>query len=223
MTCECDMVDFLLERNAEKQLILWDRKTEMRPLHTAAEVGCTKALQRILEHEVDINISKDSFSTALYYGASCNHLDVIKVLLEHGARTVPRSRRFRKRETPLHATLQHHRDDTNDFEIMKLLLEAKDGHKCMELKDEWGRTPLRVAADNGSTACFETLLQHGASVHALEPNEKNLLHAFAWNGRADLLRTCLADFSLRKLKGGDNPERPYEAAQEQGHVRSLGF
>ena len=215
---QCDMVDFLLGRNAERQLELWDRKTAMLPLHTAASIGCTKALQRILDHESDINISKDGFSTALYYAASGNHIDITRLLLEKRARTLPEGYEFGKQETPLHATLQHHWDLTNDSAILELLLSAPDGLSCIELEDAWGRTPLRVAADNASEAAFATLLFHGASIHPVEPNDFNLLHAFARNGRANLLRTCIADFSLKELQGGDSPYQPYRDAREEGNT-----
>ena len=100
---------------------------------------------------------------------------------------------------------------------MELLLSAPDGPSCIELKDAWGRTPLCVAAYSGSNPAFTTLLRHGASVHAVEPSLCNLLHAFARNGHANLLRSCIADFSLEELQGGDHPTRPYEDSLEEGN------
>lgn len=171
---QIDVIDCLLESKAKEQLMLWyQRKLEL-PLHTAARVGFTEGLKRILKDYPDINISADGYSTALYHATQGCHLDVFRVLLKNKAQVLPtKSQSFKPPETPLHAAVQcGNRPGACD--IMQLLLQAGDGHEGLELTNGLGMTPLLLAMDNGNGKCFELLLQHGASVHAMQA-ETNLV------------------------------------------------
>lgn len=220
---QIDAVDCLLESKAKAQLMLWHKtfNSPELPLHTAARVGFVEALKRVLKDYPEVNVSVDGWSTALYLAAKGCHPDVVRLLLREKAQVLSTRRRdITLVATPFHAALAaiHLGGQPPVFDIVKLLLEADDGHECMNYKDTWGMTPLFLAAQNGYARCFELLLQHGASVHTVGYNEQNLLHIIAEQGRSDILRQCIEGMSLKELEGGDHPGTPpLETAQDYGH------
>ena len=216
---QIDMVDCLLESKAREQLMLWDKATLELPLHTAAHVGFLKALERILKYCQDVNISGDGYSTALYYAAGGGHLEVVSFLLENKAQVLPSEfRRSTWTDTPLHTALWCSGDKA--FDIVKLLLEADDGHECIERKQGFGFTPLCIAAYTGNARRFELLLKHGASVH-VDTQGQNLLKILAENGRHELLQQCIEKFSLEELQSSKySGETPYKIARDAGHEKT---
>ena len=215
---QIDMIDCLLESKAKQQLMLWDKDKLELPLHTAAHVGFTKALERVLKDSPDVNVSADGYRTALYLAARHRPSDIVRMLLENKAQVLPPMYPdVSPIDTPFHAALQNG-DHREVCDIVKLLLEADDGHECMELRDGWGMTPLLQAAENGNIRCFDILLQHGASIHAIAHGERNVLHMIAMNGRHVLLRQCIQHFSLQELEGGENGVTPLDIAQKNGHT-----
>ena len=201
---QIEVVDFLLESKTKEQLMLWKPGIKNLPLHTAARVGFVEALDRILKYYPGcINISGPNDETALCYGAQFCHADVIKLLLKNEAQMLrPVLRDDMGQYTPLHAATRG--------DIMNLLLEADDGHECMERR-YWGKTPLFWAAEHDRhVSCFEVLLQHGASVHAVGPNKHSLLRLITAPGRHEMLRLCIEKFSLEELKYYYTRDSPWE-------------
>lgn len=215
---QIDVVDCLLESKVKQQLMLWDRATLQLPLHTAAKVGFVKALEQILKYYADVNVSKDGYSTALWHAASGCHPDAVEILLDSKARVLPsKLLDSNSVETPFHAVIQRG-DRAEVCDIVNLLFGADDGHECLERKNVWGETPLFLAVINGGNArCFDILLRHGASVHAVTHGGKNLLHVIAEQGRHEILQQCIENFSLEELEGGDCPTTPLESAENSGH------
>ena len=201
---QIEVIDFLLESRAEEQLT-----PEL--LHAAARVGFVEALDRILKFYPDVNVPTEGYKTALHLGVGSDNADVVRLLLKNKAQVLPpRDWLSRQVETPLHIARRG--------EIMNLLLEADDGHECLERKNGWGNTPLLEVAVRGYVSSFETLLQHGASVHAVSPGPTNLVRIIALIGRHDLLRQCIEKFSLEELEyRHHNGGTPLEEAQENGH------
>ena len=227
-----DVIDCLLETKAKEQLILWDKATLELPLHTAARVGFTKALERVLKYYPDINVSRDGYSTALYHAAKGCHSDIVRLLLNNKAQVLPPRLRVRKTkeqalpperrsphsvETPFHAALRKS-ECAELWDILELLLGTDDGHECIEYKDAWGLTPLFIAAYSEKTRSFEILLQHGASVHHITTEGRNLVHLIAFTGPHKILGQCIEKFSLEELEGSGYPgETPLEQARRNGH------
>ena len=215
---QVSVVEYLLYGKPNKLLTLWDKTTEELPLHAAARIGFVKALELMLKIVPDIDIYKHGSGTALYYAAKGGHIDAVRLLLKNKAKVLPSKHYFAgSRGTPVHAAMNR-TQDTKACEIVELLLEADSSHECMESRDEWGLTALFQAALVGDVKCFDTLLQHGASVHAAPSlGEGSLLHIIATRGRYDILRQCIESFSLEELEGGDSAVTPLQRAQDSGH------
>ena len=216
---QIDVIDCLLESKVKQQLMLWDKAKLELPLHTAAGVGFVKALERMLNNYDDVNVSKDGYSTALWHAARGCHSDAVRFLLNNKARVLPsKLLGSMSVETPIHAVILSG-DRAKVCDIVKLLLGADDGHECLERKNEWGETPLFLAVltGGGNARCFDILLRHGASVHAVTHGGKNLLHIIAEQGRHEILQQCIEKFSLKELEGGDHPTTPLKSAEDSGH------
>ena len=56
------------------------------PLHWAARTGCTKAAAVLLEYRADLNADSGHGWTAMHIAANEGHLDLVKLLIEHGAK-----------------------------------------------------------------------------------------------------------------------------------------
>jgi len=217
---QIDVIDCLLESKAKEQLMRWQKAgvRKLLPLHTAAKVGSVEALERVLKVYPEVNVSGPHYITALYLAAEGVHLDVIRLLLKNKAQVLPSgSRDWHSFATPFHAALRRESRPEALNVIVKLLIEADDGHKCLDRNDEWGATPLFLAAEFGHVECFELLLQHGASIHIVGQGRRNSVHILAQNGRHDLLRQCIEEFSLEELEGGKLFITPLEDAQRSGH------
>ncbi|KAG8527878.1 uncharacterized protein KY384_006794 [Bacidia gigantensis] len=213
------VIEWLLESKAKEQIEVWHERHGILelPLHKAARIGFTQALDRLLKYYPDINISKDSYDTALFYATRYGHPDAVRILLENGALVLtPILRKLSSGETPLHAAPECGDLDSSS-EIMQRLLNADDGHDCMERIDGWGMTPLLRAVEVGNLKCVEILIQQGASIHAVKSNGFSFLHMAAMTGRHQILSLCINGFSLSELEGGEHQFSPLETAEEAGH------
>ena len=217
---QIDVIDYLLKTKAKRHLMLWDKTTRELPLHAAARVGFVKALERILPYYPNINISSHDSGAALHQAVEGRHPDAVRLLLKSKAKVLPTNRFILLSiGTPFHAILRHSQDP-EPCEIVKLLLEADDGHEAMEQYDAWGYTPLMQAAHGGMVKCFDLLLQHGASVHTTmfgKDGYDSLLHIIVTNGSHDILQLCIGDFTLKELENVDGRKKPLEVAQDAGH------
>ena len=215
---QISVVEYLLNGKARKHLMLWDKTKKELPLHAAARIGFVEALESILKDFPDVNIYTHGSGTALYYAAGGCHTDAVRLLLKNKAKVLPSKPHFiGSVGTPVHAALNCV-EDTKACETVKLLLEADDSYECMEFRDEWGMTPLLLAAQNGRINCFDILLQHRASLHAASSfGEGSLLHVIAMKGRHNILRQCIESFSLEELEDSSSGVTPLERARQNGH------
>ncbi|KAI0069093.1 ankyrin [Artomyces pyxidatus] len=98
------------------------------------------------------------------------HLNVVLLLLEHGARSLPNS----NGEYPIHfAARQGHAD------ICQLLVRH-DGWDVPDKYNEW--TPLFHAARYGHDECVRVLLVAGSRTDVVDELSNNALHYAAWYG-----------------------------------------
>ncbi|CAD7084027.1 unnamed protein product [Hermetia illucens] len=161
------------------------------PLHTAAALGHKECVELLLKYGADVRSQFGKRKlTALHLAAEGDYVDCVKLLLEHGAQVDARNA---DNQTPLHlACLAQCTETVELLLINKANVNAsyKDGRtalhaaivkqsKCLECArmlvkagidvnkaDDYGYSPLHMAALNEFGSCVILLIDHGADITA---------------------------------------------------------
>jgi uncharacterized protein len=112
----------------------------------AAAAGDIARVKTLLGAGADVNLSSDR-GTAVSAAASAGHVAVLRLLLAHGARRV---------------TVQDSLLEATRATLSLLVSAGADVNK----PNEYGRTPLTLAAHYGSTETAKALIANGAKVNA---------------------------------------------------------
>jgi ankyrin len=137
---------------------------------------------------------------ALMAAASCACCrSPLERLLQGGANACARSRS--DGVTALHTAAQSGRVDK-----CNLVLAASAG-KLLELKDQWGNTPLLTAAAHGNTAVVELLHKCGANINASDSRGFGAMQSAAGGAYLGVLRYLIhSKVNVNKpAKGGETP------------------
>ncbi|XP_018334781.1 transient receptor potential channel pyrexia-like [Agrilus planipennis] len=129
---------------------------DMTALHLAAEGGYVECIEMLLGKGADANLRNHRGQTALHLAARAQSLDAVELLLRKGNAN-PNIADFDKR-TPLHAAVGKNAKSHDTIEV--LVAWGAD----VNVKDQYGYTPLHVAALNELSQCVEVLIYHGADV-----------------------------------------------------------
>ena len=183
-----------------------DDKSSKRPLFDAAENEEIEAVRLIIGKVTEVDDDDDYGSTALHAAAWCGQLDVVKVLLEHGADSTRRDSRNR---TPFFfacacfgGTIPE-REATANYLLEHLL---KEGRTLAEINvpTKRGRTPLRETAAHGFEHITKTL------INMMEPHDNETINRVnSFNGRGPLYsaaRHGKADMAELLLQYGADPK-----------------
>ena len=117
---------------------------EVAELMLAADTGSAGEVEGILQRPQDPNLEPES--SPLFAASRGGHAEVVRLLLEAGART---SQGNCEGDTPLHAASAH-----GLVEVVRLLLEAKADSSSNSL----GLTPLHMASQRGHLETVRLLL-----------------------------------------------------------------
>jgi ankyrin repeat protein len=163
MVGDMDIVKWLLDHGADvnaQGYLCW------APLHSAANYGHLQVFRMLIEHKADIHIRTNNGKYPLHVAASPrvkrDHVDIMKILLDRGADP---NARDKGSSTPLHYSswlrkgISSRRQGT--VEGTRLLLEYG---AIVDVKDNEGRTPLKLAMEHGCHAIEACLKEHGAIV-----------------------------------------------------------
>jgi ankyrin repeat protein len=131
---------------------------ELTPLHLAAEGGYVECVEILLDKGADANIRNHRGQTPLHLAARAQAYDCVEMLLRKG-NADPNIGDFDKR-TPLHAAVGK---SARSYDIIELLVSWGAD---VNTKDQYGYTPLHIAALNELSQCVEILIFHGADVTA---------------------------------------------------------
>ena len=182
-------------------------------LHYAAICGfhvTTKYL--INEHSLDVNargVYKES--TPLHQASDKGHVEVVRVLLEHGADVTAQNE---DNLTPLHRASRSGRE-----EIVRVLLEhGADG----AARDKKRMTPLHWASARGHVEVAHILLERSGDAGARDKDGWTPLHYAAFEGRVDIARILLKHGVDATVQDKDG-RTPLHRSSSEGHLEVTRF
>lgn len=164
------------------------------PIQLACINGSAEAVGRLLEAGESANATGPYGETALMVCARTGRPEAARVLIDHGA-TVDAVESWRGQTALMWAAAQGHP------EMMKLLIEAGadvnarsalqhwERQRTLEPRDKWlpegGLTPLLFAAREGCAGCETVLLDAGADINVVDPDQQSALILALINGHYD--------------------------------------
>ena len=162
-----------------------------KALYAAALAGDTSYAQKLLEHDVDPNESTySSYRTPLQAAASRGYLDMMKLLLRHGA-TVNDETEYKGEgiyETDTAGTALQAAAFKGEIEAVHLLL-LKGANTS--IRSGYYGNAIQAAAAGGHQNILEVFLKHNASVNSNCGFFGNPLQAAASIGSETLVKTLL--------------------------------
>lgn len=237
-----NVIQLLIDRGANKECV--QRDSYWTPLFEAVRSEKKNVVAQLLKNKVRVDARGYNLETPLYTAAQLGNVDIIKMLIDHGANI--EARLMQNGRTPLYeATSEGHmkavelllQEGANieckcEDGLTPLLEASRRGHEAVvqlllqqgantEVRTEEGHTSLSQAVKEGHIAVVRTLLKHGADVET--PNSKNmtlLYQAASCEGRAEIIRILLqygANLEARDM----NQRTPIFAAVFKGHKENL--
>jgi ankyrin repeat protein len=189
-----DLFDLLLKHGADINIIQGG-KNGFGPIHFAAQNGCVKILEALINHPTcNIELLNAEGDTALGVAAICNQAACVKFLLQkkahascidkHGNTLLHNTARegYIKSMRKLIPYLYRVINTSNNNGFAPLHTAIIKGHiPCAQLlltagakvgiKTKNGDTPLHYAASNNNVQGIELLLNHGACINEKSNNE----------------------------------------------------
>lgn len=178
---------------------------EMRPLSpqvlqlfAAITRGDKDEAARLLRLGIPINdLDPVSTDSPLMIACRRGFPQLVQLCLDYGAKNDPHPDFG---QTALHACVASAQRDCAAV-LLQVAAESEADDLICNLTDQNGQTPLHTAAVIGSASLAELLLQHGASLGALDAFGQTPLHLAAGSAAAMAVE-CLA---LLLVQGGDDP------------------
>ncbi|NXJ85387.1 ASB3 protein, partial [Trogon melanurus] len=181
-------------------------------LHLSARHGSLEGVRVLLEAGVDPNEITTEGTTPLFLAVENRHADIVKFLLQHGA-SVEGSHSWSGWNSLHQASFQ------GCTEIMEVLLEKGASKEC---QDDFGITPLFVAAQYGKLESLRLLVSHGADINCQAKDRATPLLIAAQEGHTECVELLLSNGADPNLFcNEDNWQLPIHAAAEMGHAKIL--
>ena len=183
------------------------------PISLACENGSAPVVQRLLKAGVDANTAGPLGETPLHLCARTGKPEAVRALLAGGAR-VDTIENWRGQTPLMWAAAEGHVD------TMKVLVEAGadvnarssivvwERQRTEEPRDKWlppgGMTPLLFAARDGKVASVKALLDAGADINLVDPDQHTPLILALSNGQFDVAGVLIergADVNMQDKVG----------------------
>ena len=153
------------------------------PLHVAASAGQARTLYHLVSRlGAGLNSTDSQRCTALHRAWSGKHVEAVQVLLQLGAKALPRGGGGGSAPSRGGATLLHMAAAEPSFWSIVPTLVTACGLRPSAV-DAAGRTPLHIAAEVGNFDTLTYLLGVGANPSARDPQGATPVHLAAAQGR----------------------------------------
>lgn len=166
----------------------------------AAKAGLVESLKVLLAAKADPNWPSFLDGTPLYAAVRAGHLDVVRLLKEHGAKT---EKTLENGSAAIHLAAEHRSPailealcekdyDYYYYNHLPSLFEDDTIPAALrEVPDAKGHTPLHRAIMAGSIEVVRWLLEQHASLDSRNAQERNALHLAAALGQTEILELLL--------------------------------
>ena len=193
----------------------------------------------IMTYPRDINFSGGYHSTPLHAAVIKGNVDIVALLLEHGADTAIWDKEnyspldhaaFRGRLGVMRLFLCHHADvnSRDGIERTPLFMASQEGEvevartllqhgAAVDPRDKYGWTPLMFASGHGHADVARLLLENGATVDSREADGRTSLMVASHNGHLDLVRLLLENGAAVDSRK-DNGRTSFMAASKNGYL-----
>lgn len=160
----------------------------------AASQGRKDCAQLLLERGVDVSAKDRNGDTALGVASLCGHAAVVELLLDHGADAA-------RADAEDGCTPLMNAAYGANAQVTQALVRRQP--KCVEMRDDLGRTALMIAAEAGAARhasesraraarVAHHLLRAGAATNRSALDGRTAVHLAAQHGNASVLRLLLA-------------------------------
>ncbi|RBQ99534.1 hypothetical protein FVER53263_12914 [Fusarium verticillioides] len=180
------------------------------PLIWAARAGSEGVIEHLIHHGAKVNVSEYSGFTPLREARKKGHDAVEKLLLRAGASIDGSS--------PELSTSLHEAAQCGYYDQMIVNLRRNDVN--IEGKDDFGRTPLILAAREGHMDTAWLLFKYGANMEAFDHSNHTPLMAASDQGRTSMVIMLVrneADVLARDIEGNTS----MSLASRKGHIETV--
>jgi len=178
-------------------------KSGVTGLHVAVLFDQLMLVRRLVDETSLINIASSNKTTPLHLAMKLQKHDIVEFLLEHSA---DRSLQDGNGDTPLHlAVAADHVKDRLKHEALLKALIAGDGARCMNIPNNNGDSPFRLAIRNGPSHVAKILAEHQPRT----PPEAN-----TWSALRDVMslnlynESAMAELVTSLLRTGADVNKP---------------
>nr|XP_009667348.1 PREDICTED: ankyrin repeat and SOCS box protein 3 isoform X1 [Struthio camelus australis]XP_009667349.1 PREDICTED: ankyrin repeat and SOCS box protein 3 isoform X1 [Struthio camelus australis]XP_009667350.1 PREDICTED: ankyrin repeat and SOCS box protein 3 isoform X1 [Struthio camelus australis]XP_009667351.1 PREDICTED: ankyrin repeat and SOCS box protein 3 isoform X1 [Struthio camelus australis]XP_009667352.1 PREDICTED: ankyrin repeat and SOCS box protein 3 isoform X1 [Struthio camelus austra len=184
----------------------------MCALHLSASHGCLESVSILLEAGADPNEVTTEATTPLFLAVENGHSGIVKLLLQYGA-NINGHHSWSGWNSLHQASFQGY------TEIIKILLEKGANKEC---EDDFGITPLFVAAQYGKLESLRMLVSYGANINCQAKDKATPLLIAAQEGHAKCAELLLSKGADPNLYCNEEEwQLPIHAAAEMGHKNIL--
>lgn len=180
---------------------------------SAAGVGDSVELERLLKYPRDPNVVNKIGLTPLHFAALSGALESIQLLLEAGAKLEARSTEMHWM-APLHLAAHN-----GHFDAVRVLVEA--GAVKDQLATIFGCTPMYYAAQQGHLDIVQWFVEVGACIGPFALSGITPFHGAAEGGHLDIMHFLLE--CRAKVDSKDAQFSPLYMAAHSGHLHIVRF
>lgn len=181
------------------------------PLYFAAKNGHFRAARRLIRAGADLNKMSNDLSSPLFAAVDSGHKEIVELLVSEGAEV--NGTHFISGWSCLHQAVYK-----GHTEIVKFLVNVCS----LEATDDYGITPLFVAAQYGHHQCLEILANAGANVNCQAKDMATPLLIAAQEGHLSCVELLLAHKADPNLYcNEDQWQLPIHAAAQFSRISIL--
>jgi ankyrin repeat protein len=196
----------LLKGGEQEQLRAYEAKLGWTRLHAAVDLDVSELIETALEEKVPVDARGRDGRTALHIAAADGKAAAVERLLEAKANPNIKDKKgllavqlaAQEGDATIVRLLVAKKSEVPDVFVAatvgatdRLATMVKEKHDVVKLRNNWGETPLHVAAREGHLEAVRTLIKAGADVKALDdpkgkyryPNGWTPLHLAAMAGK----------------------------------------